>query len=128
MKKVKKGAKKESTGKVAGLFIKGSTVANLYEALEDGKNHTKSSLKGCLETKTVDLGNRLRELNRKGVKSKQFSLVITEDHVKLVEGKVKAPKESPREEKEERREKKSKKGGTSKKSNRVEDVPVADED
>jgi hypothetical protein len=127
--------KKVKRGLVAGLFREGSSIANVYEALEDGKAHSISSLKGCAAEKGLDIALRVRSLGQVGRQHKKFDVEFDGTRAQLVKYSAKAvhtrAKASKDEDEDERPAKKaakkpapaaSRKGGP-----KVQDVPVDDD-
>ena len=130
--------KKAKKGLVAGLFREGSSIANVYEAMEDGKFHTMSSLKGCAAEKGLDIRLRVRSLGQVGRQHKKFDVEFDGDRAKLIDYNPKAQKtraKASRDDDDDRPAKKSAKHNVKKPSPaasrkggpKVQDVPTEDD-
>ena len=121
---------KKDSKLVAGRFREGTAAALLYQALEDGRFHTFSSLKGEVE-KGVNIDNRLYLIGRTGKAKGTFHLEWDGDRVKMVKGKAPKSAEKPakKESKPAKKADKPAKKAASKPSGKpkVQDVP-SDED
>lgn len=87
MAKAAKAVAAKSEGRLAGCLVNGSSIGNIYKALRDGKPHKIASLQSCLTSKKINLHRRIRILGLRGLESKQWTVVVEGDTVRLVVGK-----------------------------------------
>lgn len=93
-KNQKSTAKSAPKQLVAGRFREGTTIANLFQKLMDGKKHSEAQLKSCLDDKKTDLHSRLVALARHGNESRTWKWQITREGTSVQMKIVKRPSKS----------------------------------